>query len=131
MKKKITVKKSAAKRTASKSSALARKRGAEYENEVAAALQTFLGRPVKRKLGQARDSGYDIDCGPLRVECKRRRDIGWLGKALTQINKWVGADEASCVVTRGDGGKSVVVMELDRFLELLGKSLLRGTDVWE
>ena len=124
-------KKAATKRTASKSSALARKRGAEYENEVAATLQTFLGRPVKRKLGQARDSGYDIDCGPLRVECKRRRDIGWLGKALVQINKWVGERDASCVITRGDGGKSIIVMELDRFLELVGESLIRGTKVWE
>jgi large subunit ribosomal protein L19 len=52
-----------------------RLKGARGENEVAALLSESLGIAVKRKLGQARDGGDDIQVGRWRLEVKRRERI--------------------------------------------------------
>lgn len=123
------------KRTKSQTGKLAKQRGANYENEIADTLTKFLGVIVKRKLGQARDGGDDLQCGPLRIEAKRRRDIGWINDALTQIDSACKSDTTArsypMVVTREDGGTSRVVMKLTDFLALLRDTTLHGSDVWE
>ncbi len=131
---KKTPAKKKAKRTASQSSKLAKQRGADYENEIAALLTQFMGVKVTRKLGQARDGGDDLQCGPLRIEAKRRRSIGWLNDALAQVNVACAGDPTRpypMVVTREDGGASLVIMEFSQFLSLLGAAIAHGTELWD
>jgi hypothetical protein len=66
-------------------SASQRRKGQSGEREVCALLQSEFGIKVGRKLGQARDSGNDVDIGPFCVEVKRRARIGnvydWMHQA--------------------------------------------------
>jgi hypothetical protein len=50
-----------------------RAKGARGENEYASLLAEALGQPIRRKLGQARDGGDDIEVGPFRIEVKRKQ----------------------------------------------------------
>jgi Holliday junction resolvase len=54
---------------------MARNKGARGENELAGILTDELGFEVKRKLGQARDGGDDIQIGKYRIEVKRREAL--------------------------------------------------------
>ena len=78
-------------------SAYQRRRGAGFEREISGYLSERLGRVVKRKLGQARDSGDDIQVGRFRIECKRRASIaantGWPSSVTTRNGwrKWTSA----------------------------------------
>jgi hypothetical protein len=51
-------------------------------------LSHELGVVVKRKLGQARDGGDDIQVGKFRIEVKRREALA--------IEKWCKQVEAAC-----------------------------------
>lgn len=106
---------------------LSRRKGAGYELEVCAEIFEQLGLRVQRKLGQARDSGNDIDLpmhvGRLRLECKRRSRIG-VGDWLDQVKASCAAGDMPAVVMRADGwGESVVVIELKDFLRLIREEL--------
>lgn len=100
-----------------------RTKGAVYEREVAAKLGEALGVDVKRRIGQSRDGGHDLDgTGKLVVECKRR-------KTLTTVESWLRQAEAAAqaveggvpvVIAREDAGKDLIVMRLDTFLEQFG-----------
>jgi hypothetical protein len=100
-----------------------RTKGASYEREVCAVFTEALDRPIKRKIGQARDGGNDIDVGPLRVECKRRKSLGTLESWMEQAEEGCPLDKHPAVVTRSDGGESMIVMKLDDFLALAGDRL--------
>lgn len=52
-----------------------RDKGARGERELADLLSNELGQVVKRKLGQARDGGDDIQIGKFRIEVKRREKL--------------------------------------------------------
>ena len=54
---------------------MARNKGARGENELAGILTDELGFEVKRKLGQARDGGDDIQIGKYRIEVKSREAL--------------------------------------------------------
>jgi len=110
-------------------SRISRDRGNLYEREVATAIEDELGVVTKRKLGQARDSGNDIDITRdngtrFRLECKRRRVIG-------NLYEWMQQAQDSCdvpgdtpaVICRADGAKSLVVLTLPDFLSLVRESL--------
>ena len=107
-----------------------RDKGAAGEREVCAILSESLGASFKRKLGQARDSGNDIDIGPYRAEVKRYQAIAAL--------RFMEQSQAACakgdktmfdgpdlplVVMREDGGKWVVMQPLDDWLNLYRESL--------
>jgi hypothetical protein len=103
-------------------SRLARERGRLYEIEVGKFFSKAFGREFKRKLGQARDSGNDMDVGPFVVECKRTRRLGF-------ISTWMEQAKAACaarsqphtmpiVVCREDENTSFVIMHLCDFCEL-------------
>jgi hypothetical protein len=90
-----------------------RERGAAFEREIAKALG------CKRKLGQARDSGNDIDFPPFVIECKRRRSLA--------VYQWLDQVDASLpliepgvpvVIARGDNRPAVAVMYFDDFVRL-------------
>lgn len=101
-----------------------RDKGAAYEREI---VQNINDRfpaaySAKRRLGQARDAGHDIEWRLSRfiLEAKRRaRQIGaqkWLDQASAACAK---DDQIPIVVTRGDGGRSVAVLYFDDLLTLI------------
>ena len=65
-----------------------RDKGARGERELAELLSHELGTIVKRKLGQARDGGDDIQIGKFRIEVKRREKLA--------IEQWCKQVEAAC-----------------------------------
>lgn len=72
-------------------SASQRRKGADGELEAAGLLSGLLGRVVQRRLGQARDSGHDIEIETgadegICVEVKRQQNArihDWLEQAET------------------------------------------------
>lgn len=100
-----------------------RRKGAAFEREIAARLTQLLGTEVKRRLGQARDSGHDLQlaAGPYIIECKRRAGIAvvrWFEQAKVSTT---GAGEIPMVVMREDGGQPLVLLSLD---DLFGRFAL-------
>jgi Holliday junction resolvase len=67
---------------------MARNKGARGENELSKILTDELGFEVKRKLGQARDGGDDIQIGKYRIEVKRREAL--------RLDDWCQQIEACC-----------------------------------
>ena len=67
-----------------------RQKGARGENELAQLLSDQLGFVVKRKLGQARDGGDDIQVGQYKIEVKRHERLS--------VMDWVRQVEATCAV---------------------------------
>jgi hypothetical protein len=111
-----------------------RQRGAELERQVAQMFSEYLGRPVKRTLGQARDSGCDVHPpGPLVIECKRRQSVGpvakWMAQAEADTDRAAG--KLPVVVTRGDGNtKPMLTMYLEDFLDVMTRAMFVGTELW-
>lgn len=65
-----------------------RNKGAAGERELAALLSDELGVVVKRKLGQARDGGHDIEIGRFLIEVKRQERLA--------IEDWCKQIETAC-----------------------------------
>jgi hypothetical protein len=65
-----------------------RNKGATGEREVANLLSDQLGTVVKRKLGQARDGGDDIQVGRFHIEVKRQERLA--------IEQWCQQVELAC-----------------------------------
>ena len=88
-------------------SASQRRKGANGEREVCSLLASEFGTTVKRTLGQARDSGTDIQIGNWSIEVKRRRSMptiyGWMDQAAT-------GNGIPAVMVRADGEDWLVVM---------------------
>lgn len=101
---------------------LARERGRKFEIEIGKAFSDAYGREFKRKLGQARDSGNDIDVGPFVIECKRTRRLGFLAKWMQQAVDAVDLRKepytVPIVISREDQGNPLVTMHLCDFLDL-------------
>lgn len=100
-----------------------RDRGASTEREVAKLMEAALGVPAKRRLGQAREGGHDIDIDlPLVVEVKRRKRpmeaLRWLQQADSSEK-----EGTPIVVTRGDSCPFLVVQYFSDWLELYRAAL--------
>lgn len=95
-----------------------RRRGAQAERELAAILADSLGVTVKRKLGQARDSGDDIQIGRLRIEVKRCERLA-IPAWTRQVEAAAGAGDVPIVAYRQDGEPWRVVLRLDDVLPWL------------
>lgn len=64
-----------------------RNKGASAEREIANMLEAELGTGVKRRLGQARDCGHDLEgTDPFAVEVKRCETIN-MPKWFRQVEK--------------------------------------------
>lgn len=101
---------------------MARNKGAAAEREFTAILSDHLGAPVRRKLGQARDSGDDAQWGKFRFEVKRRETLS--------IMEWCRQIEAHCkdrdipvVAFRQNNQEWRVVLRLTDFLPLMAGEL--------
>jgi hypothetical protein len=102
---------------------LQRNRGATTEREIANYLSEQLGTVVKRKLGQARDSGEDISIPPFRIEVKRRRGFAGLS-FLIQAETGAEPGEIPTVIVRVDGDtRPVVLLRLDHFVKLMREEI--------
>lgn len=95
-----------------------RRRGASAERELAAILADHLGVPVKRNLGQARDSGDDITIGRLRIEVKRCERLA-IPAWTRQVEAAAGPDDIPLVAYRQDGEPWRVVIRLEDILPML------------
>jgi hypothetical protein len=113
-----------------------RNKGAGYERELGAIFSTHFGTKITRKLGQARDSGNDLDAGPFVVEAKRRKSLktlmGWWNQARASAMQQSSNRHAVCVqhrrctpivVMREDNGPNMVFLQLEDFL-----ALIKGAD---
>ena len=78
---------------------------------------------VKRKLGQARDSGEDLSVPPFRIEVKRRKKLMVLN-FMKQCEMGSLPTEIPLVIMRVDGDmRPVVMIRLDQFIPLMRESL--------
>lgn len=100
-------------------SKMQRTKGAQFERETAATLSAELGTVVKRKLGQARDGGDDMEAGPFRIECKRRAGIAvyeWLEQCAAAAQP----GQVPIVIARADRkADSIVILRLTDFIPLM------------
>lgn len=101
-----------------------RNKGAAAEREFCALLSEHLGEVVKRKLGQARDSGDDVQVQHFRFEVKRRETLS--------LPAWCRQVELACkgdpravpiVAYRQNGQPWRVVLRLEDFLPLMAGDL--------
>lgn len=97
---------------------MSRNKGAAGEREFAKILSAELGMEIKRKLGQARDGGDDIQVGKFRIEVKRRERLA-IGEWCEQVEEAAEPGDVPVVAFRKNGDKWRVVMLLDDFLPLM------------
>jgi hypothetical protein len=103
---------------------LQRERGASTEREISTYLSEQLGVTVRRKLGQARDSGEDISVPPYRIEVKRRKKIATLA-FLKQCEVGCDDSEIPVVVMRVDGDlRPTVMLRLEDFVFLMRETMV-------
>ena len=105
-----------------------RQKGAAGEREIAAILTEELGIPVKRILGQARDSGSDISTPPYRWEIKRRKAGNIAYQWMEQATVSLLPGERPIVAFRSDGKKWMVVMPLEEAVRLIREELTQDDD---
>jgi hypothetical protein len=95
-----------------------RDKGAAAEREVCAILAESLGAPIKRKLGQARDGGDDIEIGKFRIEVKRRETVA-IDAWCEQVEACTEIGQVPVVVYRRNGKPWRVVLRLEDFIPLM------------
>jgi Holliday junction resolvase len=101
-----------------------RNKGAAAEREFCAVLSEHLGAVVKRKLGQARDSGDDVQVQRFRFEVKRRETLSLPAWCRQVELACKGDPEAIPVVAyRQNGQPWRVVLRLEDFLPLMAGEL--------
>lgn len=102
-----------------------RDKGARYERFIAKRLTVALGAEFKRRLGQEREGGHDLE-NPLYLvpECKRRAKpiaaLKWLEQAAAACTE---PEHVPIVITRGDNSEDVAVVYLDDLLPILLKAI--------
>lgn len=102
---------------------MSRNKGAAAEREFTAILSEHLGTQIKRKLGQARDSGDDAQWGKFRFEIKRRETLAVMDWCR-QIESHCQGDEVPVVAFRQNGQVWRVVLRLTDFLPLMQGELI-------
>jgi hypothetical protein len=102
---------------------MSRNKGAAAEREFTAILSDRLGTQIKRKLGQARDSGDDCQWGKFRFEIKRRETLAIM-EWCRQIESHCSAEEVPVVAFRQNGQGWRVVLKLEDFLPLMQGELI-------
>jgi len=97
-----------------------RDKGARLERGMAEALGAYFGIKAKRRLGQARDGGEDLDIDiPFTIEIKARAEAPACQKFLEQAHE-AAKDTARMpiAIIKGDRKPPVVLMYLTDWLEL-------------
>jgi hypothetical protein len=99
-----------------------RQKGARGENELAQLLTDQLGFVVKRKLGQARDGGDDIQVGKYKIEVKRHERLSVMDW-VRQVEATCGVGEVPIVVFRQNGQPWRAVVPLDTLVFAIRESI--------
>lgn len=102
-----------------------RRKGQVAEREVASILSDHLGVKITRKLGQARDSGDDVQIGRYRLEVKRRERLA-VDDWCAQVEACCGPQDVPVVVYRRSGQPWRVVLRLDDFIPLMREEAADG-----
>ncbi len=101
-----------------------RRKGFGYEREVVN-MALAAGLDAKRAWGSngeaiGESAGVDVIIAGMRMQAKRRARATSIERQM-----WAYLGECDAVVTREDNGRSVVMMDLERFLAFLQQ---RGND---
>lgn len=99
-------------------SARERRKGAATERELATKLSDDLGRIVQRKLGQARDSGDDIQVGHFRIESKARKAFS-VWAFMDQCQAACGEGDIPVVALRANGRPWLVLMRYEDVVPMI------------
>jgi Holliday junction resolvase len=99
-----------------------RNKGAAAERELATMLSDQLGVTIKRKLGQARDGGDDIQIGKYRIEVKRREALR-LDEWCKQVEAASGVGDVPIVAYRRNGQPWRVVVPIAWFIEQVRETI--------
>lgn len=99
-----------------------RNKGAAAERELAAMLSDELGFPIKRKLGQAREGGDDIQVENYRLEVKRREKLA-IESWCKQVEEVAEAGEWPVVVFRRSGQKWRAVVPIELLIKAMREKL--------
>jgi len=105
-----------------------RNKGASFEREIGHELTRVLGSfvgTIKRKLGQAREGGNDIDMPPYRIECKRYAKIA-VYEWLRQCSVGALLHEKPMVIARADNERTIAIMYLDDLLPAIRAHMEQG-----
>lgn len=103
---------------ASKMGKANRMKGQRAEREVCALVSAMTGHDVSRNLGQARDSGGDVEWGPFLFEVKYRKIIAmpaWQAQAQASVD---GKGLIPAVVYRRPQEKFWVSLPFEDFVNL-------------
>tara|TARA_R110000868_G_scaffold92457_7_gene256649 strand:+ start:6804 stop:7190 length:387 start_codon:yes stop_codon:yes gene_type:complete len=101
---------------------MSRNKGAAAERELAALLSEALGVVIKRKLGQAREGGDDMQVGHWRIEAKRHENLAvmsWVRQIEACLEDW----HRPVVAFRQSNQEWRVVLRLRDFLPLLRRDI--------
>lgn len=106
-----------------------RRKGHDFEREIAARLRAVFGEDVKRGW-QARDGADapDVDGTPFWIECKRGKRTS-IYAALRQAEDaaWSACDKrAPVAICKDDGRVATLTMRLDDALDLIQEWVERG-----
>lgn len=95
-----------------------RTKGADAEREICALLSDAFGQKITRRLGQARDSGHDVDVPGFQIEVKRRRTIALIYPAMAQAIKDAPPSVSPVVAIRADGKEWLMIMKFADWAKL-------------
>lgn len=96
----------------------AKQKGERGEREVCALITKVTGEPSKRKLGQAREGGGDVDWGPFLLEVKARQTVAmpaWQEQVRAAVE---GTDQVPAVVWRRKGEEFWIAVPFEQFLTI-------------
>jgi Holliday junction resolvase len=99
-----------------------RDKGATAERELATMLSDELGFVVKRKLGQAREGGDDIQIEHYRLEVKRREKLA-IDTWCKQVEDVAQPGEWPVVVYRRSGQKWRAVVPIELLIKAIREKL--------
>ena len=96
--------------------AFSRDKGKRVELQIAKVLEIFFGTKVRRRLGQERDSGEDLDSAlPFTFEVKARKSPAGVQKYLEQAAAAHRENEIPVAIIKANNQKPIVVMYLNDF----------------
>lgn len=113
----------------------ARRKGAQFERDIAKRLSDVTGQTWKRGLGQARDGGTehsDVYCDdiPIHLELKNQKRCD-IKKAMLQALEDRKTDTIPVVITKDTGKDTLVTIRLEDFLpvfDLWVKELVKDSE---
>jgi len=88
-------------------------------------LTRAFGREVRRKLGQARDGGDDLQVDHFRIEAKRRETIA-IVKWCEQVEATAETGEIPVVMFRRNREPWRVCLLLDDFIPMMKQNIKGG-----